>query len=49
MTNHKSKFAEYLSKNPALQRILDGKWQHKEENYTLEKLKRKSLNKPKRG
>jgi hypothetical protein len=31
-----------LSTNPALQRIIDGKHQHKEENYTLEKKARKS-------
>ena len=33
----KTKFIQYLSTNPALQRILDGKCQHKEGNYTLEK------------
>jgi hypothetical protein len=31
------KFIQYLSTNPALQRIIDGKLQHKEGNYTLEK------------
>ena len=33
----KAKFTQYLSINPALQRIIDRKHQHKEENYTLEK------------
>jgi hypothetical protein len=33
----KTKFTEYLFTNPALQRIIDGKHQHKEGNYTLEK------------
>jgi hypothetical protein len=34
----KTKFTQYLSINPALQRIIDGKHhQHKEGNYTLEK------------
>jgi hypothetical protein len=33
----KTKFTQYLSINPALQRIIDGKRQHKEGNYTLEK------------
>ena len=32
----KTKFTHYLSTNPALQRIINGKLQHKEENYTLE-------------
>jgi hypothetical protein len=32
----KTKFTQYLSTNPALQRIIDGKIQHKEGNYTLE-------------
>jgi hypothetical protein len=35
----KNKFTQYLSTNPVLQRIIDGKRQHKEENYTLEKAK----------
>jgi len=30
----KNKFRQYLSINPALQRIIGGKLQHKEENYT---------------
>jgi hypothetical protein len=33
----KTKFIQYLSINAALQRIIDGKHQHKEENYILEK------------
>jgi hypothetical protein len=33
----KTKFTEYLSTNPALQRIIKGKHQHKDRNYTLEK------------
>jgi hypothetical protein len=32
----KIEFTQYLSKNPALQRIIDGKHQHKEGNYSLE-------------
>jgi hypothetical protein len=33
----KIKFTQYLSTNPALQRIIDGKLQHKDGKYTLEK------------
>jgi hypothetical protein len=33
----KTKFTQYLSTNPALQRILDKNIQHKEGIYTLEK------------
>jgi hypothetical protein len=33
----KTKFTKYLSTNPALQKIIDGKLQHKEGNYALEK------------
>jgi hypothetical protein len=36
----KTKFTHYLSTNPALQRIIDGKHQHKEGNYTLKKKKK---------
>jgi hypothetical protein len=36
----KTKFTQYLSTNPALQRIIDGKLQCKEENYTLEKARK---------
>jgi len=32
----KTKYKQYLSTNPALQRIIDGKQQHKEGIYTLE-------------
>ena len=32
----KTKFKQYLSTNPALQRILEGKLQHKEGTYTKE-------------
>jgi hypothetical protein len=31
----KTKFTQYLSTNPAFQRIIKGKLQHKEGNYTL--------------
>ena len=33
----KTKFTQYLYTNPALQRIIKGKLQHKERNYALEK------------
>jgi hypothetical protein len=33
----KTKFTQYLSTNPALQRIKTGKHQYKEGNYALEK------------
>ena len=36
----KTKFRQYLSTNPALQMIIDGKLQHKEVNYTLEKVRK---------
>jgi hypothetical protein len=36
----KNKFTQYLSTNPALQRIIDGKLQHKAGNYTLEKARK---------
>jgi hypothetical protein len=35
--HHKTKFKHYLSMNPALQRIIKGKHQHKDGNYTVEK------------
>jgi hypothetical protein len=38
---HKTKFKQYLSTNPGLQRIIGGKHQHKEGNYTLENSKRR--------
>jgi hypothetical protein len=34
----KTKFIQYLSTNPALQRIIIGKHQHKDRNYALEKV-----------
>jgi hypothetical protein len=33
----KNKFKQYLATNPALQRIIKGKLQHKDGNYALEK------------
>jgi hypothetical protein len=36
----KTKFTQYLSINPTLQSIIDGKHQHKEGNYTLKKARR---------
>jgi hypothetical protein len=36
----KTKFTQYLSINPALQRIIKGKLQHKEGNYGLEKARK---------
>jgi hypothetical protein len=44
----KSKFTQYLSMNPALQRKIKGKHQHKDRNYNLEKARKQSFNKPKR-
>jgi hypothetical protein len=44
----KTKFTKYLSTNAALQRIIKGKVQHKEENYTLEEARKYSFKKPKR-
>jgi hypothetical protein len=32
----KNKFTQYLSTNPTLQRVINGKLQHKKGNYTLE-------------
>jgi hypothetical protein len=44
----KTKFTQYLSTNPALQRIIDGKLKHIEGNYTLENSRNSSsFNKPK--
>jgi hypothetical protein len=37
---NKTKFTQYLSTNPALQRIIKGKLQHKEGNYALEKARK---------
>ena len=42
----KIKFTQYISTNPALQRIIDGRHQHKKGNYTLEKVRKPSFNKP---
>jgi hypothetical protein len=42
----KTKFTQYLSTNSGLQRIIDGKHQHKECNYTLEEARKHSFNKP---
>jgi hypothetical protein len=36
----KTKFTQYLSRNPALQRIIKGKHQHKGGNHTLEKARK---------
>jgi hypothetical protein len=36
----KTKFTQYLSTNPALQRIIKEKRQHKEGNYSLEKARK---------
>jgi hypothetical protein len=36
----KTNFTKYLSINLALQRIIGGKYQHKEGNYTLEKARK---------
>jgi hypothetical protein len=36
----KTTFTQYLSTNPALQRIIDVKHQDKEGNYTLEKARK---------
>ena len=37
--HEKTIFTNYLSTNPALQRIIKGKHKHKDENYNLEKAK----------
>jgi hypothetical protein len=36
----KTKFIQYLSKNPALQRTIQGKDQHNNRNYTLQKARK---------
>jgi hypothetical protein len=38
--NDKTKITQYLSTNPALQRMIDGKCQQKEGNYILEKARK---------
>jgi hypothetical protein len=35
-----AKFTQYLSRNPALQRITKEKHQHKDKNYALEKARK---------
>jgi len=35
----KTKYTQYLCINPSLQRIIDGKFQHKERNYTIQKIR----------
>jgi hypothetical protein len=37
ISQDKTKFKQYLSANPALQRILEGKFQHKEGTCTKER------------
>jgi hypothetical protein len=39
----KSKFIQYLFTNPAIQRIINEKQQHKQENCTLDKKKKKKV------
>ena len=38
--HNKTKFTQYISIEPAVQRIIDGKHQHKEGNYSLEKARK---------
>jgi hypothetical protein len=38
--HEKTKYTQCLSTNPALQRIINGKQQHKEGDYTLEKARK---------
>ena len=38
--HNKTKFTQYLSTNPSLQRIIKGKYQNKDGNYTLEKARK---------
>jgi hypothetical protein len=40
VSHDKTQFTQYLSTNPALQRIRKGKHQHKDENYTLKKARK---------
>jgi hypothetical protein len=37
IVHDKNKFTQYVSTNPALQRIIKGKLQYKERKYTIEK------------
>jgi hypothetical protein len=48
ISHDKTKFTQYLSTNPVQQRIIDGKYQHKEQNHTLEEARKLSFNKPQR-
>jgi hypothetical protein len=38
--HNKTKFTQYFSMNPALQRIIKAKLQHKEGNYALQKARK---------
>jgi len=38
----KTKFTQYIPTNPVLQRIIDGKLQHREGNYILDKARKQS-------
>jgi hypothetical protein len=40
ISHDKTKFTQYLSTNSILQRIIDGKHQHKDGNYTLRKARK---------
>jgi hypothetical protein len=44
----KSKFTQFISTNPALQRIIMEKHQYKDGNHALEKARKQSFNKNKR-
>jgi hypothetical protein len=44
----KTKFTQCLSTSPAFQRIIKGKYKHKDGNYALEKAKKESFHNPKR-
>jgi hypothetical protein len=46
--HNKTKFAHYLSTNPALQRIIKKKIQYNDGNHALEKARNQSFNKHKR-
>ena len=35
--HNKTKYTQYLPTNPALERVMGGKYQYKARNYTLEK------------
>jgi hypothetical protein len=38
--HEKNKYTQYLSTNPVLQRIVEGKYQYKKGHYTLEKARK---------